>query len=111
MESDKEQRESPRAPLKVQAECQAGEASSVGHTQDISEGGLLVLTPDTLLPGTKMTIRFNLPPEHPRLFVEAPGYVARAQAKEYMGIQFHRLTDQQREAIAKYVRQVLAGNF
>ena len=107
MPPNEERRGSQRATLIVQVECKTGGDWGLGHTQDISDGGLLLVTPETFEPRTEITVRFNLPPDPPSFFVETPGVVARVQPGQFIGIQFLQVTERQRDAIAKYVRQVL----
>lgn len=104
-----EQRKSPRASLIVQVEFKTTRDYTLGHSQDISEGGLLVTTPETVEPPSEIVIRFNLPPYTPGVFIESQGVVTHVRPGEYMGIQFLQLTDRQREAIVKFVQQALAG--
>ncbi len=105
--SKEERRESQRAILIVQVGCKTSGDWGLGHTQDISDSGLLLVTPETFEPRTEITVRFNLPPDPPSFFVETPGAVARVQSGQSMGIQFLQVTERQRDAIAKYVRRVL----
>ena len=102
-----EQRATQRATLLVQVEFKTARDYTLGHSQDISEGGLLVVTPETVEPRSEVVVRFNLPPYTPGVFIESQGVVARVLWGECMGIQFLQLTDAQRKAIATFVQQVL----
>jgi len=102
-----EQRASQRATLLVQVEFKTTRDYTLGHSQDISEGGLLVVTPETVESRSEVVIRFNLPPYTPGVFIESLGVVAHVLWGECMGIQFLQLTDAQRKAIATFVQQVL----
>lgn len=105
-----EQRASQRAPLLVQVEFKTSGDYILGHAQDISEGGLLVVTPETVEPRNEVVVRLNLPPYTPGVFIESRGVVARVLWGECMGIQFVQLTDAQRKAIAKFVQHVLESD-
>ena len=105
-----ERRGSPRAILIVQVEFKTTRDYTLGHSQDISEGGLLVVTPETVESRSEVVLRFNLPPYTPGVFIESQGVVTHVQPGKSLGIQFLRLKDAQREAIAKFVRQVLEGD-
>ena len=105
-----ERRKNQRAILIVQVECKGTQDYVLGQSQDISEGGLLVVTPQPLNSQTEVTVRLNLPPDPPGDFIESQGIVAHVRPGESMGIQFLQLTDRQREAIVKFVRQVLGGD-
>jgi hypothetical protein len=101
-------RKTLRARLVTQLESRAPVGSSIGHTEDISEAGLLVLTRETFDPQTEVTIRFNLPPFPPGHPVECQGEVVRTEPGANMAIEFHQLKEDDREALAAYVRQTRA---
>jgi len=94
----------------MQVEFKATGDYTLGHSQDISEGGLVVVTPETVESQSEIVVRFNLPPYTPGVFVESQGVVTHVQPGKSMGIQFLQLTDAQRKAITKFVRQVLEGD-
>lgn len=104
-----EQRTSPRASLIVQVEFKTARDYTLGRSQDISEGGLLVATPETVESQSEVVIRFNLPPYTPGAFIESQGVVTHVRPGEYMGIQFLQLQDWQRKAIVKFIQQALEG--
>ncbi len=70
----------------TQVEGVIDKASSLGHTEDVSEGGLRVTTSETFDPPTKVTVRFNLPPNPPGHPIESEGEVVRTQPGKEMGI-------------------------
>jgi len=88
-------------------ECKTSQDYCLGRLQDISEGGVLIVTPETFRSQTGIVIRFHLPPYPPGIFIESQGVVVRVRPGEYMGIQFLLLTDEQRKAITKFVQQAL----
>lgn len=100
-----ERRRSQRVGLMTQAEALGPGVGSVGRMEDISEGGLLMATPETFEPNTEITVRFNLPPIPPGRPIESQGVVAHAKAGVQMGIQFLLLKDDDRKAIAEFVQK------
>ena len=98
-------RKCQRVLLVIQVESIATGASSIGRTEDLSVGGLLILTRDTFEPKTTVTIRFNLPPVPPGHPIECQGVVVRVQPGVHMAVEFLRLREEDRKAIAEYVEQ------
>lgn len=97
-------RRAARVPLLTQVEAQGANISALGRTSDISVGGLLIETPDTLSEGTTVVIRFFLPPQrHP---MEAAGRVVRVEPGRSMAIAFLGLPESHREKIVEYVRNL-----
>ena len=94
----------------MQVECKATGASSLGRSQDVSEGGLLLLAGDTFDVQAAVVVRFHLPPYPPGTFIEVQGVVVRVEPGEFMGIQFLELKDPQRKAIANFVHQADTGS-
>ncbi len=95
-------RKHPRVRLLTQVESQTSGASSLGRTENISQGGLLVYTRETFDASTKVIVRFNLSPGH---LIEAPGVVMHSLPQVSMGIKFLQLKDDDRKAIEEFVRQ------
>lgn len=100
-----ERRRSKRITLLTQVQTLGPELQSLGRTEDISEGGLLIQSPETFAPNTEVTFRFNLPPIPPGRPIEGQGMIVRAEPGIKMGIQFLLLTDADRKAIAEFVQQ------
>jgi hypothetical protein len=98
-------RQALRARLVTQIESRGPGGSSIGHTEDVSETGLLVLTRETFEPQTEVTIRFNLPPVPPGRPLECQGVVVRSEPGAHMAVQFTNLGDEDRKALADYVRR------
>jgi len=90
-------RKHPRVPLVTQVE-----ASSIGRTENISMGGMLVVTYETFEPETEVTFRFNLPSGHT---IQGRGLVVHSQPKLRMGIQFLDLKEDDLKAIEEFVQQ------
>ena len=104
---------SPYLPIKsqslrliTQVESKANcEVHSLGHSPEISEDGLLVLTSDTIEPSSEVIVRFHLPPYPGGHFIEAEGVVVRVQPSKFMAIQFTDLKYWDRRAIETFVQQ------
>lgn len=95
-------RKHPRARLMTQVESRTSGATGLGRADNISLGGLLVLSPDTFDARTEVVVRFNLPGGH---HIEAQAIVVHAQPGDRMGIEFIHLKDDDRKAIAQFVQQ------
>lgn len=106
-----ERRRTQRARLMIQVESLSNLGSSLGQTEDISEGGLLMRARDTFARDTEVTVRFHLPPIPPGRLIESPGVVVRVQPGIQMGIRFSGLRDNDRQAITRFVEGAgTAGN-
>ncbi|MDA2913242.1 PilZ domain-containing protein [Acidobacteriia bacterium AH_259_A11_L15] len=103
-EPGREQRKHPRARLftLTQTLTPTSGQSGLGRMEDLSVGGLHILSGETLDPNTKVLVRFNLPGGHP---VEAQGVVVHAHRGFYMGIQFLEIKKEDRKAIEAFVGQ------
>ncbi len=100
--SGADKRQSPRAPILTQVEAQGAAANSLGHARDISLGGMLIETPDTLVEGSTVIVRFFLP-QDPRP-IQAAGLVVRVAAGSSMGIAFLGLRRTDQERVTDYIR-------
>ncbi|MFQ5903336.1 MAG: PilZ domain-containing protein [Candidatus Binatia bacterium] len=97
-----EKRQLPRRHPRVRLVTQVQAATSIGRTENISVGGMLLFTRDTFEQQTEVTVRFNLPSGRS---IEAQGVVTHAQAKVKMGIQFLQMKDKDAKAIEEFVKQ------
>ena len=97
-------RKTPRAPLLTQVEAQGGQAGTLGRTSDISVGGLLIETPDTLEIGATVVVRFFVPPE--KTPIEAAGRVVRCEPGKCMAVAFLGLPDAHRRRIVDYIQKI-----
>lgn len=96
-------RKHPRVPLVTQLESRASGATSLGRTENISVGGLLVLCRDIFQAKSEVVVRFNLPSgQH----VEAIGVVAHVKPGRQMGIQFLQMKEEDRKALTEFVREI-----
>jgi hypothetical protein len=64
---------------------------------------VLFRTADKADPGTKVNVRFNLPPVPPGVPVRAEGVVVRSKEGVHMGIQFSSLRESYANALAEYI--------
>jgi uncharacterized protein (TIGR02266 family) len=104
-----EQRRVPRAPYNTPVRIVVREGVVDGRSEDISEGGLLVLTLASCAPEQRVSVRFALPLEGKVTAVEAVVRwvrIARGvdrQGMNAIGVEFHELPAPARELIARYV--------
>ncbi len=98
-------RRHPRVRLVTQVESRASGQSSIGRTENISEGGVLVLSRDTFEPETDVIVRFNLAPNQA---VQAQGTVVHATPGVSMGIQFVQIRPEDVAAIRDFVSRACA---
>ena len=96
-------RKHPRYHLVTRVEKLAGGRVNSGRTGDISLGGILVLSPQTLEPHSQVRVRFDLPGGH---HVDVPGEVVHSTPGVRMGIKFLALSDDDRKAIAAYAEEI-----
>ena len=100
-------RQHPRVPLLTQVESHSPALASLGRARNLSVGGILIETPETLPEGSDVIVRFFVPPgQQP---VEAVGRVVRAEPGRSMGIAFLGLPASYRQRILHYVREVHGG--
>ena len=78
------------------------EATSLGRTENVSVGGVSVVTRETFEANTHVIVRFVLPPDWS---IEAPGVVMHSLPQVSMGIKFLKLKDDDRKAIEEFIRQ------
>ena len=99
-------RSSERVRLITQVESKtACDVNSLGHSENISSGGLLVATRDTIEPRTMVIVRFHLPSRTRANFIETVGEVVRERPAESMGIRFLNLSFWDRKAIEEFVQR------
>ena len=96
-------RKYPRIALAARVENLAGGKSLTGRTLDLSLGGILVLSRETLEPHSEVRLRFDLPSGH-RLDVQ--GEVVHSTPGVRMGIKFLALNADDQKAIAEYTERV-----
>ena len=96
-------RQDSRVNLVTQVESRSSGATSLGHTKNISAGGLLVESRDTFESQTNVIVRFNLPSGRA---VQADGVVVHSESGVHMGIRFMQLKDDDRDIIEDFVQQI-----
>jgi hypothetical protein len=74
-----------------------------GKTENVSESGLLINSPETLPIGSEIELRFVLPLYPEALALETKGKVAWVRPGAAMGIEFVDLKEEYRTAIRNYV--------
>lgn len=106
-----EQRRYRRAPYVTPVRIVEGSGSVLdGHSEDVSEGGLLVLTPRACTTGDLVRVRFSLPASGKIVEVAALAcWVRTARGSGAAGLQFQQLPDGARDEIARYVT-LMAGD-
>ncbi len=89
--------------LIAQVEILPEKTTLLGRLANLNTEGVLFRTADKAEPGTKVNVRFNLPPIPPGVPVRAEGVVTHSQEGVHMGIQFSSLQEAAANAIAKYI--------
>ena len=96
-------RKYPRFPLAARVEHLAEGKCLTGRTGDISLGGILVFSHDTLEPKSAVRVRLELPGGQR---VDAPGEVVHSTRGVRMGIKFLALNPDDQKAIALFAEQI-----
>ena len=96
-----EKRRIPRRHPRVRLVTQV-EGTSLGRTENISVGGVLIYSRETFEPKTGVIVRFTLPSSRP---IKAQGVVVHSKPGVCMGIQFLQLKDDDLKAIEEFVRE------
>jgi len=100
----KDKRQTPRAPILTQVEAQGDVATALGHARDISVGGMLIETPETLAEGATVIVRFFIPPD-PKP-IQAAGRIVRVQDGKSMGIAFMGLRTSDQHRVVEYIKSI-----
>jgi len=102
-----EARAHPRAPARVRVEYQFGSTIGVGHTNDISEGGLFLHCDDIATPGTRIYMELYLPGrQHPDA-LKIIGMVKRVEEGTGMGIHFEVAYARTRQLLHDFMHDLL----
>jgi uncharacterized protein (TIGR02266 family) len=108
-----ERRKKKRGIVHITAYCKSPEGMKIGHTLDISEGGMFLKTSDFFTVGEKLDIDFEVPGQKATL--KATGKVAWAtthiqrDAKPDLpgcGIEFIQISDETLASLNEYVKKV-----
>jgi eukaryotic-like serine/threonine-protein kinase len=111
-----QRRRSPRAPYNTPVRLMLAHGVLDGRCEDISEGGLLVLSEATCAPGQRVALRFALPMEGKVASVEADVRWIRAargidaQGMRAIGLEFVDLPAAVRASVSRYVELMSSGN-
>lgn len=97
-------RKDQRVPLITQVEERLENVTALGHAHNVSVGGLLVQTRETVKEGATVVVRFTIPPDTRP--IEAAGRVVWVEAGKAMGINFLGLLEAQRQRIEAYVNSL-----
>jgi hypothetical protein len=89
----------------VRVECKTPQTYVLGSCENISETGMLIKARQTFDVSQPVTLRFMLPPVGTGTAVQASGVIVRAETGEYMALEFVRLRESFRDAIARYVER------
>jgi len=91
-----------RCPLVVNVEIESkGSEDFRCMTVNVSEGGIAVIVPAPLTPGTQVKVRFALPGEKIRFDVESE--ICWCDDKQRVGLQFLSLTTEQQGALQQWL--------
>lgn len=104
-----EKRQSKRVPLKLKVDYQYAGNFLFEHASDISQHGIFIETREPLKMGTDVTLQFNLPDEARTLDVAGKVVWVNPSGNSKnpgMGIQFHSLSDLDKETITSLVRRL-----
>jgi len=118
-------RQHPRARARIKVEYQYGTTTGVGHTTDISEGGIFLSSRRLAAPGTRVYLRMYLPGEDVDDPLKVIGEVVRVvrpaaipsgshggrepESKAGMGIQYEVAYARTRETLGGFVGRLLTG--
>jgi PilZ domain len=104
VDPNRELRRHPRVDLFQEVVCQGGDVEARSRVADVSVGGMFVDLPSPPFErGTRVTTRFALRDEEPRMVVDAD--VHYVQDGIGMGIRFVDLRDEDRDWIAAFVEE------
>ncbi|MBM4356702.1 MAG: PilZ domain-containing protein [Deltaproteobacteria bacterium] len=108
-----EDRQHPRAHAKIRVEFHFGATVGVGHTNDVSEGGLFLETTTLADPGTRIYMRMYLPGAPAESSLKVIGIVRRridATEEDHgpgMGIRFEVAYRRAREILGGFMRGLI----
>ena len=104
-----QKRRNPRisTDLLAQVEILPERTQVLGRLVNLNKESVLFRTDHRVDPGTKVNVRFNLPPVPPGVAVQVEGVVVHSKEGVHMGIhmgiQFSPLQEAYANAIAKYI--------
>jgi uncharacterized protein (TIGR02266 family) len=110
-----EAREHPRAPAKIRVDYQYGNVTGVGHTHDISQGGIFLTCQRVAPAGTRVYLRLHLPGSRGGEPLKIIGLVTRSVAPEAnpsaagMGVHFEVAYARTRDSLGDFVDDLLVN--
>jgi serine/threonine protein kinase len=113
---DAQRRRAPRAPYNTPVRLLLEKGVLDGRCEDISEGGMLVLSEATCSPGQRVAVRFALPMEGKVVSVEADVRWVRAasgvdtRGLRALGLEFVALPEPVRTSVGRYVELMTQGS-
>ncbi len=90
--------------LLTETEISTAHDKGLGRIVNLSVGGVLVLTTNTLEANEEIVLNFHLPPKGRRIQTRAR--VTRVEEGESMGLEFVSIKDEDRNAIREYVQKL-----
>jgi hypothetical protein len=88
--------------LRAEVQCVTTGHTIHGWSENISMGGLFVLTKETLESGTQVAVRMKFPSGY---WLECPGLIARVTPGKNMGIQFRELKEADQKELDGYIKK------
>ena len=104
----KECRAMRRVSLVTEVICHGRNAFGFGKSENVSETGMMVKSPETLPLHSEIRVRFILPVHPQAIVVETKGRVVWVRQGMSMGIEFLDLKGEYREAIVVFVQKTTA---
>jgi hypothetical protein len=107
-----ESRQHPRARARIKVEYHFGSTTGVGHTNDISEGGIFLTCSPIAPVGTRIYLRLHLPGSQAGEPLKIIGMVTRSvekgpQRESGMGVHFEVAYSRTRESLGGFVDDLL----
>ena len=106
-QSEIERRQHKRVPthLLTETEISTAHDKGLGRIVNLSVGGVLVLTTNTLETNEEIILNFRLTPKGRRIQTRAR--VTRVEEGESMGLEFVGIEEKDQSAIREYVRKLI----
>ena len=114
--SDGESRAHPRAKAHIKVEYHFGTTTGIGHTDDISEGGLLLSCDHPASPGARVYLRLHLPGSESADPLKLIGVVTRstpragADSGPAMAIAFQVAYSRTRDQLHEFMEMLFEGS-
>jgi c-di-GMP-binding flagellar brake protein YcgR len=100
----KQDRRFVRVPCTFEIRVVSGDVTYSGLTQDISGGGMLILLPAKVKPGSTVVLQFTLPPDEPmELAAQVVRHLSEQGKMIPTAVKFVDLDERERDRIIKFV--------